>query len=122
MKTDIPSMAPPPPAIQESVVSRSGSILESAGTKTINQLQIDLVQVLQIAQPIFQLTDMADDDTPKIPSLVAVFLISQIGVSVGRPKLVNLSHVRPEDLRSVGGIARLVHSTLHPVSTERVVL
>jgi hypothetical protein len=44
-----------------------------------------------------------------------VFLLSQVGVVVGRPKLVNLAHVQREDMRSLGGVARLVHRTLHPV-------
>jgi len=84
-------------------------------TRTVDQLQSDLTDLLRAAQPNRQLTDIADDGSPKIPSLVAVFLINQVGGSVSRPKLVDLSRVRREDLRSLGGVARLVHRTLHPV-------
>lgn len=64
------------------------------------------------------LSERADDGSPRVPSLVSVWLISQVGNAVGRPKLVNLSKVRREDLRSLGGVARVVHCALHPVSSE----
>jgi hypothetical protein len=41
-----------------------------------------------------------------------------VGNAVGRPKLVNLSKVRREELRSLAGVARLVHRSLHPVPSE----
>lgn len=81
----------------------------------MEQLQDDLARVLRAAQPNRQLAERADDGSPKIPSLIAVFLLSQVAAAVGRPKLVNLSRVRREDMRSLGGVARLVHRTLHPV-------
>lgn len=84
-------------------------------TSPVDQIEADLTRLLRAAQPNRQLAEMADDGSPKIPSLVAVFLINQVGVSVGRPKLVNLSRVNKVDLRSMGGVARLVHRTLHPV-------
>lgn len=62
--------------------------------------------------------DTASDGTPTVASLVAVWLISQAAAEAGRPRLVNLSKVRREDLRSVGGVARLVYQGLH--STPRV--
>jgi hypothetical protein len=84
-------------------------------TRTADQLQSDLSQLLHVVQPNRQLKDIADDGSEKIPSLVAVFLINQVGALVSRPKLVDLSRVRREDLRSVGGVSRLVHRALHPV-------
>ena len=116
VKTDITSVAPPPPpAAPLAAVQTHAAILASVTTRTVDQLQSDLTRLLRAAQPNRQLTDMADDGSPKIPSLVAVFLINQVGGSVSRPKLVDLSRVRREDLRSLGGVARLVHRTLHPV-------
>ena len=116
VKTDITSVAPPPPpAAPLAAVQTHAAILASVTTRTVDQLQSDLTGLLRAAQPNRQLTDMADDGSPKIPSLVAVFLINQVGGSVSRPKLVDLSRVRREDLRSLGGVARLVHRTLHPV-------
>lgn len=118
VKTDITSAAPPPPpsvAVTPTAAPSAATILSAVATRSVDQLQSDLTQLLRAAQPDRQLTEMADDGSAKIPSLVAVFLINQVGVSVGRPKLVDLSRVRREDLRSLGGVARLVHRTLHPV-------
>lgn len=118
VKTDITSVAPPPPtpvAVTPTAVPTTATILSKVATRTVDQLQSDLTRLLRAAQPNRQLTEMADDGSAKIPSLVAVFLINQVGASVSRPKLVDLSRVRREDLRSLGGVARLVHRTLHPV-------
>ena len=116
VKTDIASVAPPPPpAAPLAAVPPNAAILATVATRTADQLQSDLTRLLRAAQPNRQLTDMADDGSPKIPSLVAVFLLNQVGASVSRPKLVDLSRVHREDLRSLGGVARLVHRTLHPV-------
>ncbi len=118
VKTDITSVAPPPPApvaLTPTAVPTTATILSKVATRTVDQLQSDLTRLLRAAQPNRQLTEMADDGSAKIPSLVAVFLINQVGASVSRPKLVDLSRVRREDLRSLGGVARLVHRTLHPV-------
>lgn len=115
VKTDITSVAPPPPVAAPPAAPANAAILASVTTRTVDQLQSDLTRLLGAAQPNRQLTDVADDGSPKIPSLVAVFLVNQVGASVFRPKLVDLSRVRREDLRSLGGVARLVHRTLHPV-------
>jgi hypothetical protein len=118
VKTDITSVAPPPPApvaVTPTAIPTTATILSAVAARTVDQLQSDLTRLLRAAQPNRQLTDMADDGSAKIPSLVAVFLINQVGASVSRPKLVDLSRVRREDLRSLGGVARLVHRTLHPV-------
>jgi hypothetical protein len=118
VKTDITSVAPPPPppvAVAPTAIPTTATILSAVAARTVDQLQSDLTRLLRAAQPNRQLTDMADDGSAKIPSLVAVFLINQVGASVSRPKLVDLSRVRREDLRSLGGVARLVHRTLHPV-------
>jgi hypothetical protein len=116
VKTDTPSTAPPPPnPAAAGVVRGAALILAQASAKTVEQLQEDLIRVLRAAQPNRQLSELADDGSPKIPSLVAVFLLSQVGKAVGRPRLVDLSRVRRKDMRSLGGVARLVYRTLHPV-------
>jgi hypothetical protein len=115
VKTDIPSAAPPPPAASSVAALGPVSILSGVAGRSVEQLQVDLARVLRAAQPNRQLVERAEDGSPKIPSLIAVFLLSQVGAAVGRPKLVNLSRVRREDMRSIGGVARLVHRTLHPV-------
>jgi hypothetical protein len=116
VKTDITSVAPPPPpVVTPTPVPTTATILAAVTTRTVDELQSDLTRLLLAAQPNRQLTEMADDGSAKIPSLLAVFLINQVGASVGRPKLVDLSQARREDLRSLGGVARLVHRKLHPV-------
>lgn len=102
------------------MVRNAAHILREAAAKTVEQLQEDLTRVLRAAQPNRQLSEIADDGSPKIPSLVAVFLLSQVGKAIGRPKLVDLSQVCREDMRSLGGVARLVHRTLHPVPAGSV--
>jgi hypothetical protein len=119
VKTDIPSNAPPPPR-RTARTFASGPVQAAVGTRTVSQLESDLALLLRAAQPSRAFSDMAADGTPQIPSLVAVWLISQVGKTVGRPKLVNLSRVRREEMRSLGGVARLVHRTLHPVPAGAV--
>lgn len=113
MKTDIPSGAPPPPVPGNA--PGGVSVLPAFTTRTVGQLEAELTRLLRTAQPNRQLTEMADDGSPKIPSLLAVFLINRVGASVDRPKLVDLSKVNKVDLRSMGGVARVVHRALHPV-------
>lgn len=85
---------------------------------TVDELASDLSALLGASQPASLSSEIAGDGTPRVASLVAVWLISQAGAAVGRPKLVNLSRVRREDLRSLGGVARLLHRTLHPVPVD----
>ena len=85
---------------------------------SVDELESHLTALLQASQPASLSSEIAGDGTPRVASLVAVWLISQAGVAVGRPKLVNLSRVRREELRSLGGVARLLHRTLHPVPVD----
>lgn len=94
--------------------------LAAVRTRSVAELEQDLTDLLRAAQPTRTLSELAVDGSPCVPSLVSVWLISQVGNAVGRPKLVNLSKVRREELRSIGGVARLVHRTLHPVPSEEV--
>lgn len=89
--------------------------LADVRTRSAPELERDLAELLRAARPTCVTTELAADGTPKIASLVSVWLLSQVGNAVGRPKLVNLSKVRREELRSLGGVAQLVHRTLHPV-------
>lgn len=116
MKSDIPAtgaIAPP---------KRKGPRPESPATPLVDvrsrsaaELERDLTELLHQARPDCATAEVAADGTPKVASLVSVWLLSQVGNAVGRPKFVNLSKVRREELRSIGGVARLVHRTLHPV-------
>lgn len=116
MKSDIPAtgaIAPPKrrPATPEAPAAR----LADVRARSEAELQDDLTRLLQEARPDCAAAEVAADGSPKVASLVSVWLLSQIGNAIGRPKFVNLSKVRREDLRSIGGVARLAHRTLHPV-------
>jgi len=65
-----------------------------------------------------RLVDLAGDGSPKIPSLVAVWLISQVAAAVGIPKLVDIGKVRRESLRSLAGVAQLLHAAMHPADGQ----
>ena len=121
VKTDIRSTAPPPPDdVPAGPVARAALILQGVASRAVEDLQQDLTRVLRTVQPGRELSELAADGSPKIPSMVGVFLLSQVGAAVGRPQLVDLKTVRREDMRSLGGIARLAHRALHPVQTGSV--
>ena len=86
--------------------------------RSVIELEEVFVTLLRSAQPACPLSDLAGDGTARIPSLVSVWLISQVSAAVDQPKLVNLSRVDREELRSIGGVTRLIHRTLHPVAAE----
>jgi len=116
VKTDIPSSAPPPPGdLPATAVARAALILRGVAEKAVEDLQEDLARVMRTVHPGRDLAELAADGSPKIPSIIGVFLLSQVGAAVGRPKLVDLTKVRREDMRSLGGIARLAHRALHAV-------
>jgi hypothetical protein len=117
MKSDVPSPAPPPPSGDPGLPLIPGARpLAEARTRSVKELERDLEQVLRSGQHAVELSP-ADDGTPGIPSLIAVWLLNEVGKAIGVEKPVNLSKVtNREDLRSVGGVARLLHRTLHPVS------
>lgn len=108
-----------PPRRAEGHGAVPASPLTDPGSRTVSELERDLVQLLRQARPTCELTERSDDGSPRVASLVSVWLLSQVGQAVGRPKFVNLSKVRREELRSIGGVARLVHRTLHPVPVTK---
>ncbi len=116
VKSDIPAAGAIAPPKRKG--PRSGSPatpLADVCTRSAAELERDLTELLHEARPDCPMTEIAADGSPKVASLVSVWLLSQVGKAVGRPKLVNLSKVRREELRSIGGVARLVHRTLHQV-------
>jgi hypothetical protein len=110
----VPGAIAPPGAVSSLATVRS--LLAQVSVRSEAQLVSDLVSALQVGQPTRRLVDVAGDGSPKIPSLVAVWLISQALAVVGKPKLVDIGNVRREDLRSVRGVARLLHAALHPAA------
>lgn len=120
VKSDIPAKgAIAPPKRKRPASSGSAAPLAAARIRSAAELERDLTELLRAARPTCVLSEVAADGSPKVASLVSVWLLSQVGNAVGRPKLVNLSKVRREELRSIGGVARLVHRTLHPVPAAK---
>jgi hypothetical protein len=116
VKSDIPATGAIAPPRRKG--PRSGSPatpLADVCSRSAAELERDLTELLHEARPDCPMTEIAADGSPKVASLVSVWLLSQVGNAVGRPKLVNLSKVRREELRSIGGVDRLVHRTLHQV-------
>jgi hypothetical protein len=113
VKSDTPARAAIAPPQQQGA---SGPATSLAGVLTSSEAELEreLTQLLRATRPASATTELSADGSPVLASLVSVWLLSQVGKAVGQPKLVNLSKVRREDLRSVGGVARLVHRTLHP--------
>ncbi len=120
VKSDIPikgAIAPP----KRNGPSSNGPTtpLANVRTRSATELERDLTELLRATRPTCVTTEAAADGTPKVASLVSVWLLSQVGKAVGKPKLVNLSKVRREELRSIGGVARLVHRTLNPAQVVK---
>jgi hypothetical protein len=115
MKSDIASgaIAPPKPKRRPPPVPVPTTPVQGYSQ---SELQQHLTELLSSALPKQVLSEVMPDGSPRVASLIAVWLLSQIGAAVGRPKLVNLSKVRREELRSLGGVARLAFDALHSSS------
>lgn len=115
VRSDIDATGAIAPPRRKAPSSGPATLLADVRTRSVNELEGDLTTLLRAARPTSVLTEVAADGSSKVASLVAVWLLSQVGSIVGRPKLVNLSKVRREELRSIRGVAQLVHRTLHPL-------
>jgi len=107
--------APPPPA-PGPVPDLDGNRLRRC---TEAELAAELNGLVSGALPAVGLNELAGDGSARIASLVAVWLIAQVGKAVGQPKLVSLSNVKAEDLRSVAGVARLTYNALRASSAQQ---
>ena len=112
---DIPSPGAIAPPKRKGVRSAPFVPLADVRSRSAAELEQDLTELLRGTRPICVTTEVAADGSPKVASLVSVWLLSQVGNAVGKPKFVDLSKVRREELCSIGGVARLAHRTLHPV-------
>ena len=108
----------PPKSGAQSAERKPGRSPYSMSEAELSQLFMGL---LKGANRLASLGSVGTDGTPTIKSIVSVWLISQVGGLIGRPRLVNLAKVDREHLRSLGGLVRLVHQALsstHGESTE----
>ncbi len=116
MKSDVPSHAPPPPRREPVLPPHPGARpLVDVRDRSLAELEVDLEDAVRRGKASVALSPGADG-TPAIPSLIAVWLLSRVGKALEIRKPVDLSKVdNPADLRSIGGVARLLHEVLHPV-------
>ena len=120
MKSDVPRRPRRLQTACRACLESRAPVLLQRRARWVEQLGCDLEQALRSGRAALALAP-SSDGTPGIPSLIAVWLISQVGKAVGLQKPVNLSKVtNKEDLRSVGGVARLLHVAFHPVSQGAV--
>lgn len=117
MNSDVPSVAPPPPGVSPAGAPvASLPPLSEARSRSLDQLTGDLEQALRIGRSGLT-TSPAADGTPAIPSLLAVWLLNEVGKAIGVKRPVSLSSVtNKQELRSVGGVARLLFQVFHPTS------
>ncbi len=116
MKSDIASGAPAPPPTQ----TTRAAVSREVRSMSVTQIEQELTGLLMSAQLGRTLPETAVNTSPEVSSLVAVWLISQVGEAVGKPKLVKLSNVDKLDLRSVGGVSRVVHEALRSLKLAEV--
>ena len=116
MKSNIDSGALPPPPEFPAVEVTASEILEMDS----DALEGHLGGLLGRSGLGQQPAQVGEDGSPQIPSLVSVWLISQVSHAVGQQKLINLSRVEnKEDLRSVKGVAQLLHGALADLDAVR---
>ena len=116
MKSNIDSGALLPPSELPAVEAAAAEILEMDS----DALEGHLGELLGRSGLNRQPSQIGEDGSPKIPSLVSVWLIGQVSHAVGQQKLINLSRVEnKEDLRSVSGVARLLHGALAALDSVR---
>lgn len=108
MKSDIASGAPAPPPTQ----TARAAVSRAVGSMSVTQIEQELTGLLVSAQLGRTLPETALNTSPEVSSLVALWLISQVGEAVGKSKLIKLSDVDRLDLRSVSGVSRVVHEAL----------
>lgn len=84
--------------------------------RTVAELEADLEDTIRRGKAAIALNPGADG-TPTIPSMIAVWVLTQVGKAIGTNKSpVRFPVANPEDLRSIRGVARLLHEVLHPAS------
>ena len=109
------ALAPPPSKRPTREVPADELFAMSRG-----ELQVHLEALLRDGARSRSLDEAAPDGSPRIHSMVSVWLISQVGKVVGKPKLVNLSGVPKDDLRSLAGVARVAHGALDSLARSLV--
>ena len=118
VKSDVPSNAPRPRRRVPGPAPVPGvAPLADARGRSRAELERDLEDTIRRGKAAIVLSP-GDDGTPAISSMIAVWVLTQVGKAVGTNRSpVKLSKVEnPEDLRSIGGVARLLHAAFHPAS------
>jgi len=103
-------LAVPSPAVEQPTVQITASQLVAM---TVSELEGHLQEWLDWSGFNRLPQQVSADRSPQVSSLIAVWLISQIGDAVGQKKLINLSKIEnKESLRSIAGISKLLHRAI----------
>jgi hypothetical protein len=107
MRTDVAVPAPPS-------TPRPSASAPSFHSLTPTQVEVELVRILRDAQRLPQGSRLArhENGSVRIPSMLGVWLLSQVGRAVGHPRLVNLRTIDGKQLRSSRGVAGVVCAAL----------
>ncbi len=101
------------PRPQRLAVQLNRRQLETLDLAGLGAVLLDLLARLKNQPPADTAeTELAQDGTAAIKSVVAVWLLASVGAAAGNPRLVNLRRINRDELHSIGGVARLVRAAL----------
>jgi hypothetical protein len=76
-----------------------------------------LLDALRVRSAASDPLELHEDGSPKVPSMIAVGLLSEVASSIGRPRLTVLAREPRSDLLSLKGLTRLVIRCISPAAT-----
>ena len=109
---ELPPAAPAPPPRRRRVTVDRARVERLDVDGLAAELAIMLGQLQNRTPAEVAAAERAPDGTIAVKSMIAVCLIGTVGKAFGKPRLVNLGRVRREELKSIGGIARLIRTAL----------
>jgi hypothetical protein len=89
------------------------SIRRRKWTGSANSQHLEALRVRSAASDPLELHE---DGSPKIASMIAVGLLSEVASSIGRPRLTVLAREPRSDLLSLKGLTRLVIRCISPAA------
>ena len=112
-----PGRIAPPRTAREASRASDATWLDTS----LHEVRVRLERMLQEARaPTCSLQEMAGDGSLAVDSMVATWLISQVGELVGETKLVKLAKVPDGSLRSTAGLAQVVWDALRSAPRNTV--
>jgi hypothetical protein len=105
--------AAPGPRLRRPPLTVDRRRVEGLGVEELTRELVTMLARLTSRTPADLLAgETAPDGTAAIKSIIAVCLIGTVGKAFGKPRLIRLAQVKREDLRSLGGVARLLRAAI----------